>query len=61
MPQWMQFITHINPMRYFMVIVRNIMMKGAGLTELLPQIYALVIFGVLIFSFSVLRFSKRTT
>jgi len=59
MPQWMQYITYINPMRYFMVIVRGIMMKGAGFYDLLPQIYPLIIFGAVIFSFSVLRFHER--
>ncbi len=60
MPHWMQYVTSINPMRYFLVIVRSIMMKGSGLTDLLPQVYALIAFGVVVFSFSVLRFHKRT-
>jgi len=60
MPQWMQYVTCINPMRYFLVIVRSIMMKGSGFMELLPQVYALIAFGVILFSFAVLRFHKRT-
>ena len=59
MPQWMQYVTYLNPMRFFMNIVRSIMMKGAGTIELLPDIYTLVIFGIIIFGFSALRFSKR--
>ncbi|MDD5425606.1 MAG: ABC transporter permease [candidate division Zixibacteria bacterium] len=59
MPVWMQYVTLINPMRYFMDIVRGIMMKGSGFTDLLDNIYALVIFGLTIFSFSFLRFKKR--
>ena len=61
MPQWMQYVTYLNPMRFFMTIARGIMMKGSGIGELLPEIYALVIYGVVIFSFSFLRFKKRTT
>ena len=60
MPQWLQYITYINPMRFFMNIVRGIMMKGAGLVELLPDVYTLLIFGAVIFGFSALRFTKRT-
>ncbi|MFZ5980521.1 MAG: ABC transporter permease [Candidatus Zixiibacteriota bacterium] len=60
MPDWMQYITYLNPMRFFMEISRGIMMKGSGVTELLGNIYPLVIYGVVIFSFSFLRFKKRT-
>jgi ABC-2 type transport system permease protein len=59
MPQWMQYVTLVNPMRFFVVIVRGIMLKGAGVMDLLPQIVALVIFGSVIFTFSALRFKKR--
>lgn len=59
MPESVQYLTHLNPLRYFMVIIRGIMMKGAGIDVLYPQILALVAFGLGIFSFSVMRFSKR--
>jgi ABC-2 type transport system permease protein len=59
MPTLVQYVTYLNPMRYFMTIVRGVMMKGAGVRELLPNIYPLVIYGVLTFTFSVMRFTKR--
>lgn len=59
MPDWLQHVTAINPMKYFLVIVRGIIMKGASLQDLLPNVIALVIFGVTLFVFSVLRFHKR--
>lgn len=59
MPQWLQYITYLNPMRFFLSIVRGIMMKGAGVLDLLPDITAQTIFAVVIFSFSALRFTKR--
>ncbi len=61
MPQSIQYLTYLNPLRYFMVIVRGIMMKGAGVNALYPDIIAMVIFGVVIFGFSWLRFSKRVS
>ena len=59
MPQWMQFITYLNPMRYFMEIVRAIMMKGAVLQDLLFQVGVLTVYGIVVFSLSAFRFSKR--
>ncbi len=49
----------MNPLRYFMAIVRGIMMKGAGIDELLYEALALAVFAVSMFSFSWFRFGKR--
>jgi len=59
MPQFIQYLTYLNPLRYFMKIVRAIMMKGAGLDVLYPEALAMVAFGVVLFTLSSLRFSKR--
>ena len=59
MPHWLQIITHINPMRYFMAIVRGIMMKGASLVDLRQQVWPLVLMGTVLFSVAALRFTKR--
>jgi len=59
MPPSVQYLTYLNPLRYFIVIVRGIMMKGAGADILYPQIMALLGFGIFIFGMSWLRFSKR--
>jgi len=59
MPKSVQYLTYLNPLRYFMKIVRGIIMKGAGLDVLYPEAIAMVIFGVVIFTSSWLRFSKR--
>jgi len=58
MPEAMQWFTTILPMRYFLVIVRSIMMKGLGLTELWDQILPLVGLGAVIFTISWLRFRR---
>ncbi len=59
MPRLIQYLTYLNPLRYFMTTVRGIMMKGSSLDVLYPQVVAMVIFGITIFTFSWLRFSKR--
>ena len=58
MPGWIQTITYLIPLRYFLEIVRGIFLKGAGIRELWPQAAALAGFGVVILTLSVLRFRK---
>jgi len=58
MPLGMQWFTTILPMRYFLVIVRGIMMKGLGLMDLWQQIVPLAILGAVVFSISWWRFRK---
>jgi ABC-2 type transport system permease protein len=59
MPPFVQKLTYLNPLRYFMTIVRGIMMKGAGLNELRGEALALVAFSAAMFGLSSLRFAKR--
>ncbi|MDD4053203.1 MAG: ABC transporter permease [candidate division Zixibacteria bacterium] len=59
MPQVVQYMTYLNPLRFFMRIVRGIMMKGAGVDTLYRDIIAMVIYSSVIFSFAWMRFSKR--
>ena len=58
MPEAMQQFTAILPMRYFLVIVRGIMMKGLGLVDLVDQIVPLAVLGAIVFSISWLRFRR---
>ena len=49
----------MNPVRYFIEIVRGVFLQGAGIDTLWPQIVALAIFGVIILGLSVNRFHKQ--
>jgi ABC-2 type transport system permease protein len=60
MPDWLQQVTLINPMRYYIDVMRGIVMKGAGIADLYRSIIGMAIFGSVIFVFSALRFHKRT-
>lgn len=59
MPQWVQWLTYAIPLRYFLVIIRGIFLKGNGLAILWPQVLALAVFGVAVMGLSVSRFRKR--
>jgi ABC-2 type transport system permease protein len=59
MPEPMQYITYIIPLRYFLIIIRGIFLKGIGLEILWPQALALLAFGVTVLTLSAMRFRKR--
>lgn len=59
MPPAVQYLTYLNPVRYFMEIVRGIFLKGTGPEFLWPQMMALFIIGAAILTLSSLRFHKR--
>ncbi len=59
MPQWLQYVTYINPLRYFLVIIRGTFLKGVGLEILWPQMVALALLGGTMITLSSLRFRKR--
>jgi len=59
MPTVVQWLTFINPVRYFMEIVRGVFLQGAGVSTLWPQLLALAVFGVVILGLSVRRFHKQ--
>lgn len=59
MPAWIQPLTVINPVRYYVEILRSCLLKAATLSELWDELLALVLFGSTIFGLSALRFRKR--
>jgi len=59
MPEFIQGITYIVPLRYFLEIIRGLFLKGVGMEVLWPQTLALVAFGVTIMGLSINRFQKR--
>jgi len=60
MPVWVQVITYGNPLRYFIEILRELFLKGAGLNVLWPELCCLAAMGTTIFILAALRFHKRT-
>ena len=58
MPRVIQWLTYLNPVAYFLVIVRTIFLKGVGLSYLWPQLLALAAMGVATLVLAVRRFHK---
>ena len=59
MPVIFQYLTYANPLRYFLVIIRGIFLKGNGFSILWPQMLSLFILGAVVLILSSLRFKKR--
>jgi ABC-2 type transport system permease protein len=58
MPQAIQWFTFANPLRYFMVVVRSLFLKGVGIDVLWLQLMPLIIIGLIVISISTLRFRR---
>jgi ABC-2 type transport system permease protein len=59
MPLFFQYLTYLNPLRYFVVVVQGIFLRGDGLAILWPQMAGMTILGLALLALSVLRFRKR--
>jgi len=57
-PSGLRWITYLDPLRYFEVVLRSVYLKGVGLSVLWPQMLAMAIFAPLLFTISILRFHK---
>jgi ABC-2 type transport system permease protein len=60
MPVVIQWVTYLIPLRYFLVIVRSIFLKGVGLETLWPEVLKLTAWGVAILALAIVRSSKRS-
>jgi drug efflux transport system permease protein len=58
LPVVLQAVARVLPVTYFLIIVRSIVVKGAGLDLLLPQVGALTLFSVVLMAFAAMRFRK---
>ncbi|MDH5405756.1 MAG: ABC transporter permease [Candidatus Aminicenantes bacterium] len=59
MPRALQMVTYLVPARYFISILRAIVLKGLGLSYLLQETLILTIFAIVMISLSTLRFKKQ--
>ncbi|MDD5174659.1 MAG: ABC transporter permease [Candidatus Omnitrophota bacterium] len=59
MPQWVQVITTVNPLKYYLVILRSIFLKGVGINVLWDEMLILLVMGVAVITLSSSRFQKN--
>ena len=58
MPQVLQWFTYINPLRYYLVVIRGTFLKGVGVSVLWPDFAAMAILAFVLLTLSILRFRK---
>ncbi len=58
MPKVIQWFTIFNPLRYFMVVIRSIFLKGVGIEVLWIQILPLAVMGIVVITLSAAKFRK---
>jgi ABC-2 type transport system permease protein len=59
MPLLLRLVSYIIPLRYYLIIIRALLIKGVGAGAIWPEILALTLFGILIMSAASVRFRKR--
>ena len=59
MPMVLQYLSLLNPLRYFVTVTIGVFMKGVGLETLWPQVVSLAALGAAIFALSLLRWRRR--
>ena len=58
MPQVLQWFTYLNPLRYYLVVIRGTFLKGVGLSVLWPELAAMAAIALILLATSILRFRK---
>lgn len=59
MPQVLQIVSAVIPLRYYLIVIRSLLLKGVGFAALQTEIISLAIFGLVIMTLASLRFRKR--
>ena len=60
MPDWAQAVNRINPMYYFMRIIRSVLLKGSQVKDLLVEFFSLLVYGILAMSVAVWQYKKTS-
>jgi ABC-2 type transport system permease protein len=61
MPHWVQYVTLLDPIRHYLVVVRGVFLRGAGWGVVMPQLLTLAAIGVGVLGFATARFHKTAT
>jgi ABC-2 type transport system permease protein len=58
MPTWAQWLGEVLPITHFLRIARGILLKGNGLVDVLPQIWPIALFTVVVLTIGVKRYRQ---
>ncbi len=58
MPKVLQWMTYVNPLRYYLVVIRGTFLKGVGIEVLWPQLAAMTAIAIFLLATSIFRFRK---
>jgi len=58
-PNWLQPITYLNPVRHFATLARGVMLKGVGIEVVYPSLLTLLVFTIVLMGLSTWRFRKQ--
>lgn len=58
MPRWAQFLTEFNPIKYYVQVMRMVMLKGAGFADIYPQVLKTLIFALVMNVLAVISYKK---
>lgn len=59
MPEWAKVLTRVNPVSYFIKVMRMVVLKGSGLKDILNEILTISSFGVILNTWAVFSYHKR--
>ena len=60
MPEWAKTINIINPIHYFIPVMRNVMLKGSQFSDISKHFWALACYGIISISLAVWRYRKTS-
>lgn len=60
MPEWAKWITKINPVAYFIEVMRMIVLKGSGFADVMVQFFSVLGLGIIFNSWAVINYKKRS-
>lgn len=61
MPTYMQWLSYLDPLRYYIEVCRGVILKGVGLAELWSQVLILLVFAIVLMALSIRRFRNQLT
>jgi ABC-2 type transport system permease protein len=59
MPKFLQWLSYLMPLRYYLVIIRSLLLKGVSLDMIQTNVFAMTLFAAGIMTAAALRFRKR--